>query len=147
MTSTNIQYYNDYEKTPALGRATNTPLLVRKEVFHKDHINAKNYEHWQTDSKTGIYDRIDKNSVPAYMDVAPGTSRTNNKDYRGAPLYNVPGNSAAYTSSYFQGFDVKTDPTNLVRELRSAVFEIKGDRGALESEKLNKRLTMNRITS
>jgi hypothetical protein len=139
------QHYNNYIDAPAVGNATNVGLNVRKEIFNKDQINARQYEHWQTDGRAGIYDRIDKNKVPAYMDVMAGSSRTNHKDYRGAPLYNNNGgNKEVYNVEYFRGFDIKTDPLNVVRELRGAVVELKNDRGLIETDKLNERLRMGR---
>ena len=121
------------------------PLLVRKEIFNKDLINAKTYEHWQTDGKHLTYARPDLNRVPAHMDMMPNTSRTDIRNYRGAPIYTQPSNSKEfYRNEYFTGVDIKTDPRNIVRELRGAVFEIKDDRGRLESAELMKRTVSGR---
>jgi hypothetical protein len=120
---------------------TPAKLLVRKELFNKDQINAKSYEHWQTDGKYLTYSRPDLNRVPAHMDTMPNASRTNNRDYRGAPIYTNPSDSKDfYRNEYFTGVDIKTDPRNIVRELRGAVFETKDDRGRAESNALMNRM-------
>lgn len=121
--------------------AITQPLLVRKELYNKDQINAKCYEHWQTDGKYLTYARPDLNRVPAHMDTMPSASRTNNRDYRATPIYTNPSSSKDfYRNEYFNGVDIKTDPRNIVRELRGAVFEHKDDRGRIESIELINRM-------
>jgi hypothetical protein len=116
-------------------------LLVRREILNRDQINAKNYEHWQTDGKYSAYNRPDLNKVAPHMDMLPNSSRTNNRSYRQAPIYTAAaGDVDFYRNAYFNGVDIKTDPRNITRELRGAVFEQRDDRGRAENAALNARL-------
>ena len=109
--------------------------------MNRDQINAKNYEHWQTDGKYSAYNRPDLNKIPAHMDMLPNSSRINNRNYRQAPIYTASaGESEFYRNEYFNGIDIKTDPRNVTRELRGAVFEQRDDRGRTENVALNMRL-------
>jgi len=108
----------------------------RKEGSTKDIINARNFEVLQNGSKYGIYDRPNLNEQRPFMDMNPSPSRNDNRSLNGQPRY-VP-NQNQY-NQYFDKYDIQNDPINYARELQSAVYEDKGDRGYLESQALMKR--------
>lgn len=135
-------------------------LRARKEVSADDAINARTFEHWQTDVpvpqsrfllksdgttmeyslKPGVAKKpavTDPRAV-AY-DMAPLTSRTDKRDYRQAQPFVADGPSLAM-NPYFDRYDPTRDPRNMIREVRGVVYEEKQpDRGLEESKRLTAR--------
>lgn len=136
-------YYIDYENTPRVGNAVNMKgLQLRNEYYARDQINAYNYEHWQTDGPSMTYNTHDKERVPVHKDTMPQASRTNHKDYRGTPLYthSATDRQHFYRDPYYQSVDLKSDPYNVVREMKKTVVELKGERGEKENVAIFDRL-------
>lgn len=130
----------------ALGLPVRAPFLPppqmsmrsRHELSTRDAINASQYEHWQTDGAAGIYNRKDPNAVAAFYDQMPGTARTDQRSFLQARTYDPAGAPLA-DNPYFQKYDVASDPRNVSRELRGAVFESPEDRGLAESNRILER--------
>lgn len=113
-------------------------LRSRREPSTRDFVNAQQYEHWQTDGRYGIQNRPDLNKQAPFYDMAPLSSRTDDRNY----LQNQPfvaGGAPLGDNPYFQKYDVTNDPRNVARELRGAVFEIPSDRGLKESQRMLER--------
>lgn len=110
-----------------------------------DTMNARMFEHWRTDTPNLTMDRPQPGSTSRYQDMNPEASRTNHKNYLQAQPYVVdPSITQIGKNPYFQNFDITQDPRNVVRELRNAVTETKGDRGIAESKDLLTRQMGNR---
>ena len=130
----------------ALGLPVRAPFLPppqmsmrsRAEVSTRDAINANQYEHWQTDGAAGINNRKDPNAAAAFYDQMPNTARTDRRSYLQARTYDAVG-AALADNPYFQKYDVASDPRNVARELRGAVFETPEDRGITESNRILER--------
>jgi hypothetical protein len=125
-------------------------LQTRLETFTRDTVNAKQFEHWQTDGPDFRYVRPNlkiKNEVSTnnpYMDMAPQNTRLEVRDFRQSQPFEAGGPDLAH-NVYFDRYDPITDPRNAIRELRSVVYEVKGgDRGSSESKHLLKRQFENR---
>ena len=132
-------------------------LRTRIENSTRDFVNAKQFEHWQSDTKDytnqrpkrsildSIKIKIDSAMIP-YMDMEPINTRTDARDYRQSQPYVAGGPDLEY-NPYFDRYDPISDPRNAVRELRSAVYEDKGGaRGEEESRKILRRQYENRWT-
>ena len=125
-------------------------LQTRLETFTRDTVNAKQFEHWQTDGADFTHNRPKlsiKNEVPTnnpYMDMAPQNTRLEVRDFRQSQPFEAGGPDLAH-NVYFDRYDPVRDPKNAVRELRSAVYEDKGTaRGIHESTKMLRRQYENR---
>lgn len=125
-------------------------LQTRLETFTRDTVNAKQFEHWQTDGPDFTRNRPKlsiKTSKPEnnpYMDMAPQNSRLETRDFRQSKPFEAGGPDLAF-NAYFDRYDPISDPRNAVRELRSVVYEVKsGDRGSTESQHLLTRQFENR---
>jgi hypothetical protein len=117
----------------------------RKEVSTKDVINARNLELIQNGGKYGIWDRPDISGQRPFMDMNPSVSRNDNRMLNGQLRY-IP-NQNQY-NQYFDKYDIQNDPINYARELQSAVYEDKGDRGYLESQAImNRQFNNNFVNS
>ena len=121
-------------------------LRSRRELPTRDTVNARNYEHWQTDGRYGIYDRRDLNAAPTFMDRLPSAGRLDRRDNRPAAAFDANG-PQLNGNVYFDKFDVQSDPRNVVRELQGAVYESREDRGIEESKRLLMRAFESRWTS
>ncbi len=121
-------------------------LRTRREMPTRDTVNARNYEHWQTDGRYGIYDRRDLNAAPTFMDRLPSAGRLDRRDNRPAAAFD-PSGPKLDGNIYFDKFDVKSDPRNVARELQGAVYESREDRGIQESRRLLTRAFESRWTS
>jgi hypothetical protein len=132
-------------------------LRTRIENSTRDFVNAKQFEHWQTDTKDYTNHRL-KKSVPdsinvsagynggiiPYMDMEPMNTRGDARDYKQSQPYVAGGPDLEY-NPYFDRYDPISDPRNAIRELRSAVYEDKGGpRGEEESKKMMRRQYENR---
>lgn len=140
-------------------------LRVRKETDGDDTINARQFEHWQTDVpipqsrfilksdgttmeysiKAGVKNAPASTDPTAVAyDMAPLTSRTDKRDYRQSQPFDVRGPSLAM-NPYFDRYDPTRDPRNMIREMRAVVYEDKSpDRGLEESKRITARGYMTR---
>ena len=119
-------------------------LRSRRELSTHDTANARMFEHWRTDTPSLTMDRPQPSLTgPRVQDMNPEASRQNYKNYEQAQTF-VPEKGTLDTNPYFQQYDVTKDPRNVVRELRTAVSEIKTDRGVVASKDLLSRSFVNR---
>jgi hypothetical protein len=94
------------------------------------------------------YAKMDS-SVPTsldtvYQDMAPLSSRTDIRDFRQSQPYDPTAPNLSL-NPFFDRYDPTRDPRNMVREVRSAVYEPKeADRGITESERIRARTFTNR---
>lgn len=116
---------------------------TRREVDTKDSINARQFEHWQTDGKYDIYNRPDSNKQSPFYDMLPNDSRMNDKSYRSQPRFDADGHRGVQ-NPYFDKYDTTFDARNMTRELRASVYEDKNTGYLKESEKLLERNFDNR---
>lgn len=118
-------------------------LRARRETDTRDSANARQFESWTSGVPVvqgGIIDDpvAQQNRLQAY-DMTPLQSRTDKRDYRQAQPF-VPDGPSLAMNPYFDRYDPTRDPRNMIREMRSAVYEVKeGDRGAIESRRLAER--------
>jgi hypothetical protein len=116
----------------------------RRELNTRDAANIRQFEHWQTDAPYLQMDRPDLNNTPILSDMNPINSRTTNgQNY----LQNRPikaGQDSFQNNPYFDGYAPQWDPRNAVRELRSAIYEDRFDKGLRESQTLLTRSFQNR---
>ena len=97
------------------------------------------------------YAKMDSN-VPAslntvYQDMAPLSSRTDIRDFRQSKPYDPTAPNLSL-NPFFDRYDPTRDPRNMVREVRSVVYEPKeADRGIEESERIRERTFTNRYTA
>ncbi len=124
-------------RAPALPPAPMLPRS-RRETSTRDNVNAAFVEQWQTDAPYGINNRRDPNAQAAFYDMMPQTARTDPRSFLQAQPYVATADILA-GNPYFQKYDVKSDPRNVARELRGAVFEVPDDRGLRESKKMLER--------
>lgn len=121
-------------------------IRSRREVRTRDTVNARTYEHWQTDGRYGIYDRRDPNAAPTFMDMMANSARLDRRDNRPAPSFEADGPQLV-GNQYFDKYDVASDPRNVARELQGAVYEDREDRGMAESKRLLQRSFDSRWTT
>ncbi len=110
----------------------------RREVDPIDAINARQFEHWQTDAKYGTMDRPDVNKQSPFYDQLPNDSRMNDKSYRSQPRFDTEAHRGVQ-NPYFDKYDATFDARNMTRELRASVYEDKNTGYLKESEKLLQR--------
>jgi hypothetical protein len=116
---------------------------TRRETDTYDTINARQFEHWQTDGKYGTMNRPDMNKQAAFQDMLPNSSRTNDKSYRSQPRYDADA-TRGVNNPYFDKYDASFDSRNMTRELRASVYEDKNTGYVSESSKLLQRNFDNR---
>lgn len=81
-----------------------------------------------------------------YQDMAPLSSRTDIRDFRQSQPYDPTAPNLSL-NPFFDRYDPTRDPRNMVREVRSVVYEPKeADRGLSESERIRARTFTNRYT-
>lgn len=111
-------------------------LQVRREMSTRDAANIRQFEHWQTDGPSMQLDRPDVNGQPVFLDMNPTNSRSlDSKNYFQNQTY-IPGKDGFSQNPYYRDYPPAYDPRNAVREVRSAVFEDRFDRGLRESQQL-----------
>lgn len=115
---------------------------TRREINPIDSINARQFEHWQTDSKYDTMNRPDLHTQAPFYDQLPNDSRMNDNKYRSQPRYDA--TSDRDLNPYFDKYAVSYDPRNMTRELRASVYEDKNTGFLQESEHLLKRNFDNR---
>ena len=103
-------------------------LRSRREQPTRDTYNARQYEHWNSDFPQPVSSRPDITKQGVHYDMKPINSRTVERDYRQAQPYVAEDSSQLSGNPYFQKYDVTTDPRNVARELRSAVYEYNAPR-------------------
>jgi hypothetical protein len=129
-------------------------LRVRREASTTDTVNARYTEQWQTDPpikqsnfladnvaniKTNEGGDMSKYGGLPFYDMAPLSSRTESRDYRQAQPY-IPTGPSLAQNPFFDRYDPTRDPRNMIREVRSSVYEDKDpDRGIDESRRLLER--------
>jgi hypothetical protein len=122
-------------------------LRVRRETNTHDTINARQFESWQTAAPVvqgGTIADDPTQMRPVFYDMAPQNSRTDKQDYRQSQPFVATGPSLAM-NPYFDRYDPTRDPRNMIREVRSVVYENKeADRGLEESRRLVDRAYVNR---
>jgi len=111
---------------------------TRREVDPIDAINARQFEHWQTDGKYDVYNRPDMNKQAPFLDMLPNDSRMNDRSYRSQPRFDVDGHRGGQ-NPYFDKYDTSFDARNTTRELRASVYEDKNTGYLKESEHLLQR--------
>jgi hypothetical protein len=131
-----ISAYNAFPMPQFMARS-------RREVDTKDAINARQFEHWQTDGKYGVYNRPDLNKQAPFYDMMPNDSRQNDNSYRSQPRFDATG-ARGVENSYFDKYDTTFDARNMTRELRASVYEDKNTGHLKESEMLLQRNFDNR---
>ena len=108
----------------------------RREMNTRDAANIRQFEHWQTDAPYLQMDRPDLSGAKILSDMNPTNSRKlDGKQY----LQNRPlkaGQDDFTNNPYFQGYAPEYDSRNAVRELRSAIYEDRFDKGVRESKQL-----------
>ena len=108
---------------------------TRRETNTIDTVNARQFEHWQTNGKYGTNNRPDINQQTPFYDMLPNTSRSSDKNFRSQPRYDIDG-SKGVENSYFDKYDTTYDARNMARELKASVYEDKNTGYIHESEKL-----------
>ncbi len=118
-------------------------IRSRREVNTIDAINARQFEHWQTDGKYGIHNRPDFNSQAPFNDQMPSDSRMNKQNYSSQPRFDESGHRGGQ-NAFFDKYDTAYDARNMTRELRASVYEDKNTGHLKESEHLLQRNFDNR---
>lgn len=116
---------------------------TRREIDPIDAINARQFEHWQTDGKYDTMNRPDINKQSPFYDQMPNDSRMNDRSYRSQPRFDVNSHRGGQ-NPYFDKYDTSFDARNTTRELRASVYEDKNTGYAKESEHLLERNFDNR---
>lgn len=111
----------------------------RREMNARDAANIRQFEHWQTDAPYLQMDRPDLNGARILSDMNPTNSRKlDGKQY----LQNRPmkaGQDSFTKNPYFQDYSPEYDSMNAIRELRSAIYEDRFEKGLSESKRLLER--------
>ncbi len=111
----------------------------RREMNTRDAANIRQFEHWQTDAPYLQMDRPDLSGAKILSDMNP----TNSRKLNGALyLQNRPmkaGQDSFTKNPYFNDYAPEYDPRNAVRELRSAIYETRFEKGLSESKRLLER--------
>jgi hypothetical protein len=128
--------------------APRPPLVVpefsvrsRVEPPVRDLFNARRYEMWNTDAPSVSQNFPDINKANPFNDMNPINTRTVTRDYRQSQPFVVEGKGTQNMSRnpYFSKFDVATDPRNVAREMRAAVYEYNPPRDQEVSQRLVRR--------
>ena len=111
-------------------------IRSRREMNTRDAANIRQFEHWQTDGPSLQTDRPDLSGSRILNDMNPTNSRTlDSKPYFQNQTMKA-GQDSFTQNPYFEGYSPAFDPRNAIREVRSAVFEDRFDRGVKESQRL-----------
>ena len=121
-----------------------------KRQFKQEVVEAlriqrrKNIEDVTNPKYAKMDSKVPKNLQTVYQDMAPLSSRTDIRDFRQSKPYDSSGPNLSL-NPFFDRYDPTRDPRNMVREVRSAVYEPKeADRGIEESERIRARTFTNR---
>jgi hypothetical protein len=111
-------------------------IRSRREISTRDAANVRQFEHWQTDAPYLQMDRPDLSGAKVLSDMNPTNSRSlDGKAYKQSVGLKA-GQDSFTQNPYFQGYAPEYDSRNAVRELRSAIYEDRFDKGARESKYL-----------
>jgi hypothetical protein len=123
----------------------NPRLIVRsrREIDTQDAINARQFEHWQTDGKYETHNRPDMNAQAPFYDMLPTDSRMSDRNYSSQPRFDEKGHRGGQ-NPYFDKYDTAFDSRNMIRELKASVYEDKNTGYIKESDKLLERNFDNR---
>lgn len=121
-------------------------IRSRREMNTHDTINARQFEHWQTDGKSMTNNRPDLNAQAPFHEFLPINSRFDQRSFVSQPRYDSRGPTLSQ-NTYFQKYDPAYDSRNATRELKSVVYEDKLMAGDKENNKLNMRHFDNRWMS
>jgi len=111
-------------------------LRSRRETATRDAANSRQFEHWQTGSPSGYQNRPQEGQPTVILDMNPINSRSSDaKLYYQSQGFKA-GKDSFTENPYFGDYSPAFDSRNAIRELRSAVFEDRFDRGIKESSKL-----------
>lgn len=114
-------------------------IRSRREINARDAANIRQFEHWQTDAPYLQMDRPDLNGPRILSDMNPTNSRTlDGKQY----LQNKglkAGQDSFTGNPYFRDYSPEYDPRNAIREVRSAIYEDRFQKGVPESKRLLER--------
>jgi hypothetical protein len=111
-------------------------IRSRREMSTRDAANIRQFEHWQTDGPFLQNDRPDLNGPKILNDMNPTNSRSSDSKQYFQNATMKAGQDSFSQNPYFEGYAPTFDPRNAIREVRSAVFEDRFDRGIRESKKL-----------
>lgn len=115
----------------------------RAEISTRDTVNARQFEHWQTDGKAMTNNRPDMNAQAPFNDQLPINSRFVERKYSSQVRFDADGHRLGM-NPYFEKYDPTYDSRNAVRELQAAVYEDKNIEGIRESGRLLQRFFDNR---
>lgn len=108
----------------------------RREINTRDAANIRQFEHWQTDAPYLQMDRPDLSGAKILSDMNPTNSRKlDGKQYMQSRGLKA-GQDSFTKNPYFEGYAPEYDSRNAVRELRSAIYEDRFDKGVRESKYL-----------
>jgi hypothetical protein len=136
-----------YSRTGAVPGSSDFITNFKNDVVTAFKIQRQKNVNGITDPKLAAMD----SSVPeslntVYQDMAPLSSRTDIRDFRQSKPYD-PTASNLSLNPFFDRYDPTRDPRNMVREVRSVVYEPKeADRGIEESERIRERTFTNRYS-
>lgn len=142
-------FYGRNSEGSGSGSGTDSSFIagIKSEILNAFRIQRQKNTEEVTNPK---YAKMDSN-VPAslntvYQDMAPLTSRTDIRDFRQSQPYDPKAPNLSL-NPFFDRYDPTRDPRNMVREVRSAVYEPKeADRGLTESERIRARTFTNRYS-
>jgi len=111
-------------------------IRSRREMSTRDAANIRQFEHWQTDGPSLQNDRPDLNGPTILNDMNPIDSRKkDSKQYlQSRPM--KAGQDSFSQNPYFDGYAPVFDPRNAIREVRSAIYEDRFEKGLKESKQL-----------
>ena len=119
--------------------------ILKKATFESFSIQRKKNIDQITQIVNAKLDSVKPVTLDAvYQDMAPLSARQDARDFRQSKPYDSSGPNLSL-NSYFDRYDPTRDPRNMVREVRSVVYEPKEpDRGIDESERIRARTFTNR---
>jgi hypothetical protein len=147
-----VALYRDNTYSDSVGAAENgsydTNIFIRDfktEILNAFRIQRRKNTEEVTNPK---YAKIDSSAPVSlntvYQDMAPLSSRSDIRDFRQSQPYDPTAPNLSL-NPFFDRYDPTRDPRNMVREVRSAVYEPKeADRGIAESERIRARTFTNR---
>lgn len=114
-------------------------IRSRREINARDAANIRQFEHWQTDAPYLQMDRPDLNGPRILSDMNPTNSRkVDGKQYLQNPQLKA-GQDSFTKNPYFQDYSPEYDSLNAIREIRSAIYEDRFEKGLSESKRLLER--------
>ena len=111
-------------------------LRSRRETATRDAANSRQFEHWQTGIPSGSQYRPQLGEPSVILDMNPINSRSSDSKLYFQSQGLKAGQDSFTENPYFGDYSPAFDSRNAIRELRSAVFEDRFDRGVKESGKL-----------